>query len=556
MTMEDDKPAMTRRNRTVLLIVGCFAVLIGMRIMNILSRSPEYDEIWTVHHYVNASAARILSDVATPNNHVLNSLGIRFFTSWISHTVFAMRLPALLGFAGLSVLLLRCTLILLRNKAARGAVLAAVLLDGAILHYAETARGYSLQVFFVFGLFFSLLCFAAGEPKNRLFNAVMWLICALGSCLAVSSGVVYVTVLTGLWGLLNVPFRSGFRRICHDYAWLIAAGLCWIVFVAVWYGGNYTQFAQGRSNFGETFVSVTQFLRFSWNILYSTGLIFPLPLVIAGGIRLRREPAGKCCLLAGGTVLLVLISAIFTKGGPPRVYLPLVPVVMLAAGTVLDELLSRSEKWRKARLFVLLAVLALCAWFSEPRRIQFSDPDMGTAFLDLKKSDPRVLVVYRPTDLYVVVTLFGKEAAADHVRRLESPAMLLLVHDNAIGTMRFSDSATGAVAPGCPAVRHGEVCSNLPYWLYRLRPVRPGENLSGKAVLCVTQGSAPLLRSPDLNSLLKKDFASVNGFLMNLSNELPERCCFASEGAVLNADELLQWERKHPGQLFFRVVCN
>ena len=78
---------------------------------------------------------------------------------------------------------------------------------------------------------------------------------------------------------------------------------------------------------------------------------------------------------------------------------------------------ARAGFFTKILIVLLLAVLVFCAWFSEPRRIQFSDPDMGTAFFELKKLDPQVLVVYRPTDLYVVVTLFGKEAAEDHVRR-------------------------------------------------------------------------------------------------------------------------------------------
>ena len=207
---EEEKKLAVRRNRVIMLIMLSFIALIGLRIMNIKSHSPEYEEIWTVQHYVKIPVGRILSDVATPNNHVLNSLGIKFFSSWMSSDlVMAMRLPALLAFAGLFFLLLRAVLKMFAYPAARGAVLAAVLLDGMILHYAETARGYSLQVFFVFGLLFALLSYPEEDgAKNRVFPAVMWLVCAVGSCLSVSSGVIYAVVLTGLWGLLNEIGRA------------------------------------------------------------------------------------------------------------------------------------------------------------------------------------------------------------------------------------------------------------------------------------------------------------------------------------------------------------
>ena len=103
---EEEKKLAVRRNRVIMLIMFSFVALIGLRLMNIQTQSPEYDEIWTVQHYVSAPVGRIFTDVATPNNHVLNSLGIKFFSSFIPNTVLSMRLPALLAFAGLFILLL------------------------------------------------------------------------------------------------------------------------------------------------------------------------------------------------------------------------------------------------------------------------------------------------------------------------------------------------------------------------------------------------------------------------------------------------------------------
>ncbi|MBO4649281.1 MAG: hypothetical protein J5806_14120 [Lentisphaeria bacterium] len=552
---EDEKQIAVRRNRLIMLVMFCFIALIGIRIINIQTHSPEYDEIWTVRHYVNQPVGKILTDVTTPNNHVLNSLGIKFFYAWVPHKVLAMRLPALLGFAGLFFLLLFATLKLLRNKAARGVVLAVVLLDGMILHYAETARGYSLQICFVFGLVYALFCYNAEERESRRqLYALMWLVCALGSCLAVSSGVIYVTILTGLWGLLYIPFGTEILQLWKKYSALVLAGLVWTVLAGLWYGTNYSRFAQGRANFGETFSSVGQFLTYCGDILWTTGLVWPLLAAVVGVVWFRREAVGRIALFSGGAVLLVLLSAMVTKGGPARTYLPLIPVAMFGMGALLDEVMTRYELVRKYGMAVFLAVLAGCAYLSEPRREAAADPELGRVFLEMKKMKPEVLVVYRPTDSYVMLSLFGEEARQDYVERLQNPELLMLLHDNVIGTMSFAGGSTSQLSPGCREIESAPVVTGptLNYYLYRLHPVQPGQDLKGRAVLCFVHDMMPELLPENRQNWLKDNFAAVNGFFTRGSRSF----CFAADGSKLNADELLRREQERPGLLFFRVVGN
>jgi len=420
-----------------------------------------------------------------------------------------------------------------------------------LLHYAETARGYSLQSFFVFGLFFALLCFQFRPPENRLFNAVMWLLCALGACLSVSSGVLYVAVLTGLWGLLYVPFRAGIKKLWQDYRFLILAGMLWTVFVLAWYGGNYSSFAAGRV-FGEAIHTPARFLSYCWSAAWETGLIWVLPFLAAGGILLRGKPQWRICALAGGAVVLMFLSALITKGGPARIYLAMLAPAVFAVGAAADELLTENGKLRRVGLWILLVLVAVCIFFSERMRMRAADPDMAVIFQEIVKLDSHVFVSYKSTDLYVVRMLFKDDVNADNYNRQTAPQMLLLLHDNAISAVHAADiPIEELVQPGAVPVSVDHVVpeENVLFWLYRLRPLEPGESLDGKAVLCFTNDSI----REDTRQWLFDNFGVVNSMLFDWD---AARTCFATPGTGLSADALRKLEQSNQGSLFFRVVTD
>ena len=540
-------------NRQKWLLIAClafFSFLLAMRVLNILQHTPEYDEIWTAQHYVNEPVSTIFSDVSVPNNHVLNTLAVKCMLRVIPNRLLAIRLTSLLAFCGLCFVLLRISTVLLKQNAARGALLAAVLLDGMLLHYAETSRGYSLQVFFVAGLFLSLLRTGSGKPEDRLFNACMWLICATGACLSISTGALYVTILTGLWGLLYVPFRSGIREVCRDYRALIAAGLCWSVFAIAWYGGNFREFSEGRAAFGESFRSGPQYLRYCLDILLETGLIWSAPFLAAGAVLFRRRPEWRIFALTGGAAALTLGAALITKGGPARVYLPLLPVAFSGAAVTLDLLLQTGKKPDRLGLGIFLAVFAVCAWHSESRRKASADPEWATLFPELREMDPRIFIVHRPTDLYVLTMLFQDAVQADNSLRMTDPEMLMLLRDNFISPADFDSvevekihlDANPVSTDVLPAGRE------MPFWLYRLRPIRPGEPLNGKTVLCFA--AMPLRENADY--LKSHHFFCVNIMLFNRTS----RRCYVAAGSGLDADSLLKMEQDDPGRLSFRVVSD
>ena len=541
-----------RRDMFVPVCLVLFALLAAIRVVNIWSNTPEYDEIWTVRHYTSIPVREVFTDVATPNNHVLNTLGIRFFLNLIPHQNLAIRLTALLGFCGLVLVLFRASLLLLKHNAARGAVLAAVLLNGMILHYAETGRGYSPQAFFVFGLFFSLLCFTLRPPENRTFNAVMWLLCALGACLSVSSGVLYVVILTGLWGLLYVPFRGGVKKIWGEYRPLILAGILWSVFVLAWYGGNYSRFAEGRAMFGDSFHTPAQYLTHCFESARDTGLLWVLPFLALGCVLLHGRPQWRICALTGGAVVLMFASALITKGGPPRIYLALLAPAVFGVGVAADELLTHSEKLRRISMWLMLCLAIVCVFFSDRMRRRAADPDMAAIFREVAKLDPHVFVSYRATDLYVLRVLLKDAVEEDNFSRQAEPQMLLLLHDNFISAVHVGDPPIEEpMAPGAAPADSGYIVpgEDLRFWLYRLRPLTPGETLDGKAVLCFSDDTIP----DDIRHWLIDNCGIVNSMLVSPETS---HICYGFPGADLTADMLFEMEEDAEGGLFFRVVTD
>ena len=61
---------------------GVLLIGIAARLTHLFS-GLEYDEIWTLENFAPLPLSRILTDLALPNNHPLNTLGV-----WICATLF------------------------------------------------------------------------------------------------------------------------------------------------------------------------------------------------------------------------------------------------------------------------------------------------------------------------------------------------------------------------------------------------------------------------------------------------------------------------------------
>ena len=167
----------------------------------VLSLPLEYDEIWTLENFSQLDSWRIVNDLALPNNHPLNTLFVKLWSTCVTMAQM-IRLHSLVS----GVIAVALTGVLARgifhNRRAGAWCMLFMALSAAVVGYASRARGYAPQLLFV-------LLFGCGvvwgAPRLRRFvprfvPEAAVIVGALGAVLAVSSAPIFLaaTVLAAL----------------------------------------------------------------------------------------------------------------------------------------------------------------------------------------------------------------------------------------------------------------------------------------------------------------------------------------------------------------------
>lgn len=303
----------------------------------------EYDEIWTLRNYVGKPLLTTLTDLATPNNHPLNSLLVQFWTTCFD-IVQLTRLHSLV-FGMLSVVLVGVLARgLFHSRAAALFSMVFMAADAAAIHYSAVARGYSAQLFFL--LLFSCGMLYAGRfrrflPWRYLPEAAM-ILGAVGAVLSVPSAPVFLAAA--------VLSARVYRRRIPDASVLIAVGVAALL-VAGYLGLNYASLRTARRDFGLEMNGWPSWVGFVWMIFqdFYPLAVVPFLLVLAATDRRRR-------LLLGTCTVLILASAAFTGAGPSRVYLPLCVLIALGCGRGAHALFTAALCRDNRKLAAILVV--------------------------------------------------------------------------------------------------------------------------------------------------------------------------------------------------------
>ena len=349
-------PSPESQKKKVFRLLWFGVLLIGLAArFTLLGSGLEYDEIWTLNNFAPLPLSQIFTDLALPNNHPLNTLGVKLCAS-LFDSPWTIRLSALL--AGIGSLLLMPLIAFLWSRRRIAAWIATLIfaLCRPVFLYAQQARGYSIQLFF-------LMLFAAGfllagkfRPKrHRFLPETMVFLGGAGAILTLPTSILYLGIITliGYFFCRKLPFsRLPLRKV-------LIVGM---VLSALWYAINY-QALQAARVWGVPVTGIRQFLELiSDSMLQLNG---PAVLLLAFiGILLcfrRAWPLLFFYLAAFG-------SALATNAGGARVYLPLTVPTAILAGMGAEAISRRmrtrlhSPSWFSPALLLLFTLLLFWNW--------------------------------------------------------------------------------------------------------------------------------------------------------------------------------------------------
>ncbi len=435
---------------------------IALRITE-LGRSLEYDEIWTLEHYVFAPVRVIFTDLSVPNNHPVHSLAIKAAFAVFEPNILTLRLPALLG--GIAALCF-CYFLTLRLFHSRRIALFTLLLmvcNAWSAAYAQVARGYSIQLALLLFCAWGLL--DGARKKCGICRTLRYAGSAAAAFLSVLTLPTSVLYLAPVYALMAWNDR-------RNRALWISGGIAGILSLA-YLGINYEQFRQGQV-FGTVINSAGAFLQFVFSTL--TELV-PWPLLLFALVPffsagLQRKACALALLIA-----FPLAAALLTRAGGVRVYQPVIPpLLMLASLGVwnLYHLASRRRNGLYIRLAMPAAALAAALWGFRIQSEAIAPPDWQEIFQHICKLPPEIIVAY-PGNGSVPAEWNNRQAGitADLAMRLACSAperYLLQLAETS--TLNGLNQSGGEQELAVPVPGKQLQIGRLPAVLYRLEPLR------------------------------------------------------------------------------------
>ena len=349
--------------------------------------SLAYDEIWTVSRFIKLPVQKLLFDLSLPNNHPLNSILIKCM-NFLPLDVNFIRLPHLIaGF--ISILLIGYLAKRMAGKAAALWSMFFAALNAPLIVYSNQARGYALQIMFllIFGCTLLKAVELNREKKRSAAVIAAMTVSAAAAVMTLSTSVLYLAgVVLILWNYNQwkaIPRKS--------MAALLAAALICALYILL----NFSGLSAARK-WGESISSMSGYFQWLWGVLYHVVPGTLLPFALYYLVKFRQYAVGY-----GVFLLLLFGSAIFTNGGPERVYLPLCALFCIIAGAGAGVVQERFAQKHQRQLLLLAGIaLAAAGYFYQISSWRF--PDYFPVLKKIETLPSDTLVIYPAGDGYVV----------------------------------------------------------------------------------------------------------------------------------------------------------
>lgn len=367
--------------------VGFFLVAAALR-LSLLYRSLQYDELWSWQFFAPLGLKSILFDLSLPNNHPLNTLGIKLITA-VTDDIFLIRtLPFICGtLLPFPLYFAVSTWCNDKRTGFLSAVLAAF--SAPAIVYSALARGYIIQAFFFVLTAAGFACFSSKHVDKHAKNGFFLIIAGgIGTVLSVPTGIVFLAAL-----LLAVWLHSEKQKPHKLLLYSLIAGA---IISVLYYSKIYSSLtaAQKWSVGGNYFYGCGQ-------ILFHTSA----GCIVATLAALVAAPKKSAPLLA--ILVIVLLSGAFTGLGPDRTYIIFSIVFSALCAIAVTEFYGR-KVWGKLFAAVLLLLFAAGQIYNVKN---FILPDWKMA--DIRNSATTV-AVYPANSSYPLLWNLGTEFLADY----------------------------------------------------------------------------------------------------------------------------------------------
>ena len=385
-----------------LILILCIAAGFLLRITDLNIRSLEYDEIWTLKNYIKCSFFEIFTNLETPNNHPLPTWLTKTLCSFAGYENWALRLSAFLSGVGLMLLIWWYGCRNLYSKYAKIVLIALTAFSPYLIHYSNTARGYSMQALFVFVMVILLFSYA---QKPSICKALGVFISAAAVLFTVYSGLIFVCAASGAYMLTFFDWQN-WRKEFKKNLFLFAAAADFSIIAALWLGLNWEKIAKAQQ-FGTEINSFVQFFQSAGHLIYDLGLLLPAAIIV---IALILHPKDKIVRFGMLFAVFTFLSILVTRCGPERVYMPMIAVVILCAARGFEIVAARFYKIKYFELaLAVLACLPLAFVSTEIARI--SPPDWYYFVSQIEKNTPEeCYVVYPAGDTYPILFNYTESA--------------------------------------------------------------------------------------------------------------------------------------------------
>ncbi len=536
-------------------ILAGLVVALGIiiRIAGVTNRYLFYDEIWTLSHYSQLSINGIFSQLATPNNHPLNSLLIKWCSGFLG-PMWSVRLPALIS--GCLAIPVICTITWLLFRSGRAVVFAAILssFNAGFIFYSQQGRGYEIQIFLI-ALFLMLTVLLKKSDitlttRKRYMLSIGSSITAILAMLTLSTSVLIIFAVL-LWEfierIVNIYHKEiNIKELMPEiFGWFLCG-----TFAATWYILNYSAFRQGQG-FGHDVNTAKLFWEFCYHTL---NRIAPIWILFFSFILIFKERKKFFMLI--WPVVFMMAGALLFKAGFSRIYLVLnVFIICAAAGGVFQLTKSFKEKWRKpAGALLLIVVSGLSAWGYRSQLKAWEDIDWGQVYMNFNKLEPRFYIVYPGCAGYPIRGNFLHTAINSNMQRLSSlgeSSLLLCVNTPSLnGVIKGNQQQLKTkLKPGVINVQ------KIKGYVYRLKKM---ENFTIDSIVILKIGPVDEFVFRDLCTFTDKLLRFnlwLNGSLMNPSKQIVRFDILAvkvADNAVL--EQLQRFREQNYGNVEFYTL--